>query len=58
MKKVNVHHGNVDRLTLPVDATTTLHLLKINEVPEFLFIKWILLVLDYFLQANSQNLIR
>lgn len=27
-----------------------LHLLKINDVPEFLFMKWILLALDYFMQ--------
>lgn len=55
-EKRMVHYGNVDRLTPPVDATTTLHLLKINEVPEFLFIKWILFRL--FLQAKSQNLIK
>lgn len=51
-------YRKADRLTPPADASTTLRLLKINEVPQFVFIKWILLVLDYFLQANSQNLIR
>lgn len=43
-----VHYRNVDRLTPLVDATTILHLLKINEVPEVLLIKWILLVFRLF----------
>lgn len=38
-EKLMAVYGNVDRLTPPIDATTTLHLLKINEVSEFLFIK-------------------
>lgn len=33
--KWTVHYGNVDRPTPPVDAITTLHLLKINEVLDF-----------------------
>lgn len=53
-----VHYGYTDRLKPPVDATTTLHLLKINEVPEFLFIKWVLFSFRLFLQAKSQNLIK
>lgn len=53
-----VHYGNTDRLKPPMDAATTLHLLKINEVSEFLFIKWILFSFRLFLQAKNQNLIR